>query len=117
MALKVYEPKYVACDICKSENCYYLIFCRQPEGELPVKVYNWMGVDYPGVFSMHVCKGCRDKVPYETIPVRTTLEEGFFFCPDIPKDFKPPEFVDTSSDVRGILTRYGKKILRQKNSE
>jgi len=64
--VKIYEPKFDPCRICNLRQSILLPICKDGERQFV----------YP------VCLECRDKVPYEVVPIKCELGEGFFFCPD-----------------------------------
>ena len=63
--MKIYEPKKELCRICNEKDSILL-----PIVNIDDKL-QW----YP------VCIECKDKVPYPTIPVTTTMDKGYYFCP------------------------------------
>lgn len=65
MDFKVYEPKHEPCRICEERNSIFL----------PICIIDGAKKVFP------VCLECREKVPYETIPVTTVIGEGFYFFP------------------------------------
>ncbi len=91
--MKVYEPKKVPCSICTTNAGVMLPICII-EGERRM---------YP------VCIECKDKVPYEIIPVRSVMDKGFYYTPE---GWKEGTAVDESLDIinKPMLTRYGKKL-------
>lgn len=87
------------CKICNLREVVYLPFCEDAEGNQ---------------FFYGVCTGCRDSVPYKVIPVKTTLDTGYFHCPNMPIEFKLTKIdPDSFNPYAGIRTRYGKKLLRE----
>lgn len=62
--LKVYEPKPEPCKICNERQSLLLPLC-EIDGEVKM---------FP------VCLECQNKVPYEIIPVTTTLGELCICC-------------------------------------
>lgn len=71
--MKIYEPKREPCNICKDKYSVLLPYC----------------LDGDRIFCFPVCIECRDKIPYQTIPVRRTMDEGFYFCPHLPLTNRP----------------------------
>lgn len=69
MNYKIYEPKFEPCRMCNERNSTLLPLC-EIEGEIRF---------YP------VCYECADKIPYPEIPVKTKMDSGYFYCPNIPK--------------------------------
>ena len=67
--MKVYEAKKDLCRICNVKQSILLPYCLI-NGNIKV---------FP------VCNECRDKVPYETIPVIVTMDKGYYFCPHKPE--------------------------------
>lgn len=67
--IKVYEPKIELCKICNERQSLLLPLC-EIDGELKT---------YP------VCVECKDKIPYRTIPVKTTLSQGYCCLKTSPK--------------------------------
>lgn len=80
--IKIYKSDPPKCHICGNLNGIYYVFCKQPEEELISKKYTWDGITYDRVFTINSCKECLDKIPYEQIPVKTTIGEGFMFFPE-----------------------------------
>ena len=65
---RVYKAKQVLCKVCGERDSVLL----------PICVINGVEKMYP------VCEECRDKVPYEVIPIECKMDEGYFYCPNIP---------------------------------
>lgn len=108
--MTVIEPKSQPCDLCHAPDSFYMTLCKQPEGEEPSRSYFWNGEEIPRAFMLSTCRDCHDKIPYETIPIKTSLGEGYFYCPYVPEKLKPV-VVETHDFTKGITTRYGKKLL------
>jgi len=87
------------CKICNNRTAIVYPLCELEDGSQ---------------FMYGVCMECRDKVPYKVIPIKVTLDEGYFYCPIMPPDFKPT-VIDVASfkPQKGILTKYGKKLLEE----
>jgi hypothetical protein len=111
--IRVYESKPEPCRLCKERQGVLMPLCKDGDRE---------------PFFFLVCPECRDKVPYEVIPIKVTMDPGYFYCPEIPKDFDPSRVIVDDAGatwVRGsavkedidpkqpILTRYAKKLLGQ----
>lgn len=92
--IRVYEAKQEPCQICKIRNGVLMPYCRDGER----------------TFFFLVCLECRNKVSemYEVIPMKMHMDDGYFYCPEIPTEFDPR---------KPILTRYGKKLLEQRSNE
>lgn len=73
MNWKVYEPKVESCRICNKSQSLLLPLC-EIDGEIRM---------FP------VCLECRDKVLFKTIPVTTTMEEGYICCSNLPLSSSP----------------------------
>lgn len=65
MKIKIYEPKFNPCKICNERQSTLL----------PICIINGVKKMFP------VCSECRDKVPYDVIPVKEILGEGYYYCP------------------------------------
>lgn len=94
---KVYKHTPEPCKLCNIRNTVIYPLCEDDGKQ----------------FFYGVCMECRDKVPYKVIPIKTEMDVGYFYCPNIPADFKPVEIDPKSfNPQQGILTKYGKKLLR-----
>ena len=89
------QPK--PCKICNIRDAVMLPLCEN-EGEQ---------------FFYGVCMECRDKVPYKVIPIETKMDTGYFFCPDIPADFKPVVIDPKEFNPPKGMTKYSKKLFRE----
>ena len=87
--MNITESRKIPCEICIDRQGVLMPYCRDGDKE----------------FFFFTCRECRDKVPYEVIPIKTGMDSGFFYCPNMPKNFDPQ---------KGIFTRYGKKLLINK---
>ncbi len=94
--IKIYEPCKKPCQICNERDVVLLPYCRDQDGK---------------EFFMHVCLECRDKIPYEVVPIKTYMDEGYYYCPNVPEGVNPVEINPDTFDPT-ILTRYGKKLLK-----
>ena len=91
------EPKKHPCDMCKEKDSFYMVLCKRPDLE---KSAYFNHIEIPNAAWMHLCKDCADSNPYETIPMQTSMDAGYFYCPypvDLvdkpvlldPEDFNP----------------------------
>jgi len=96
--MNVYQQTPQFCKLCNIRNAIVYPLCEDDGKQ----------------FFYGVCMECRDKVPYKVIPIEYKMDTGYFYCPNIPADFKPVEIDPKSFDAhRSILTKYGKKLLEQ----
>jgi hypothetical protein len=94
METRVYEPHREPCKICNERDAVLLPYCKI-DGEIKM---------YP------VCMECKDEVPYEEVPVITEMDVGYYYYEGM---IHKAEYSGLLKN-KPILTRYGKKLLRDK---
>lgn len=99
MEWKIYEPKFDPCRICGVNNSVLLPYCKDGDRTF------W----YP------VCRDCRDKIPYEVIPVAVKISEAYACMPYLPLELEPV-VVDPEKIRTGFVTQYGKKLLEKEKA-
>lgn len=100
------------CEVCHESKANSWVFCKQPDDETPIKVLTWNGEEHEKIFIMHTCKDCREYIPYETIPVTTSLDKGYFFCPYLPSITNTPKLTEEKLEsLKKVMTNYGKSVL------
>lgn len=70
MNFKIYKSKSELCKICKEKEALLL----------PICIIEEKTQTFP------VCADCVDKIPYQKVPVTTTIDNGYFFFPKNPKN-------------------------------
>lgn len=65
--MKTYKPKPVPCDLCDALDSTLIVNCIIEEQ----------------IKTLNVCVNCKNKIPYETIPVNTTMDVGYYFVKNV----------------------------------
>lgn len=95
--IKVYKPKFDPCKICNEQQAMFLLLCKI-DGDIKM---------FP------VCRKCHDKIPYEIIPVKGKVGQGYFYFNGKAPKIKPiiVEKEDEEFQNRKRRSRiYGKRI-------